>query len=282
MQIYYINLESRPDRRQRLELQLGQLGLSAIRISATTPGDIDPQIIAKYCRGQFGNPLSAPELACTFSHLAAMKKIATGREPFGLVLEDDMVLSTMLPDFLARFEAAPAALDILKLDTDRYVARVLNGKPPAIAGISLSKVATDRMGCGAYIISRSAAKRISDAKNILALQIDESLYRLTSPAVRGLELRHADPGLASHPHLLTGTKLESNLTIARHHARDTFEPTVSSKFTRWAERRLYWLKKLILQVAARGSTKRIIPFPDATAALSRDQLSAYLTTPSKF
>eukprot|EP00747_Dinoflagellata_sp_TGD_P106585 gnl/TRDRNA2_/TRDRNA2_169890_c0_seq2.p1 gnl/TRDRNA2_/TRDRNA2_169890_c0~~gnl/TRDRNA2_/TRDRNA2_169890_c0_seq2.p1 ORF type:complete len:253 (-),score=41.16 gnl/TRDRNA2_/TRDRNA2_169890_c0_seq2:37-795(-) len=71
----YINLAKRNDRRQQVEHELGQAGMTCDRVEA-----VDAHLANVTGRE-----------ACRRSHLSALDRIEASGQPYGLVLEDDMM-----------------------------------------------------------------------------------------------------------------------------------------------------------------------------------------------
>ena len=87
--LFYINLENRKDRLSYLEGMFTQLGIkNTARIEAKTPNDI------KHITNFYG--CSPVEIACTYSHLYAIKKfLDTSDKDFAIICEDDVDLSNL-------------------------------------------------------------------------------------------------------------------------------------------------------------------------------------------
>ena len=67
---FFINLDSRPDRRFRMEQHLAEHGVLAERLRATTPADLPDELLVRAA-----DRLSPGELACTASYLAAWRLV---------------------------------------------------------------------------------------------------------------------------------------------------------------------------------------------------------------
>src|SRR5690242_19024849 len=100
MQIYYINMARRTDRRAFMEAQLAKLGLEATRIEAVTPETFLASAVTA-SRGR----LTPVALSCSLSHVKAAEALLASGDPCALILEDDAILSTRLPEFLAALDA---------------------------------------------------------------------------------------------------------------------------------------------------------------------------------
>lgn len=89
---YYINLESRPDRRHDMETMLGKHEVNAFRFEAITP---DNPMVQPYM--EKAQRLKPNEAACALSHFEVWKLIAKcGRGTAACVLEDDVRFMTSM------------------------------------------------------------------------------------------------------------------------------------------------------------------------------------------
>jgi GR25 family glycosyltransferase involved in LPS biosynthesis len=81
VQIYYINLDTRTDRRENVEKRLNLFNLKAERKSAVTPDKVTLP---------FQNQsISDKQKACTQSHIEILKKFLASDQKYLLILEDD-------------------------------------------------------------------------------------------------------------------------------------------------------------------------------------------------
>jgi len=271
MRIFYINLLSRPDRRAAMEEQFGRLGLAAARIEAATPAAISAADRAAYCDPKKFHWLTEVELACSMSHIEALKMIADGTEPFGLIFEDDVVLSARLPGFLASFDAAPPPVDVLRIEADPQPMRVDPAEPLHVGGVALRRVHSWSNGAAGYIVSQRAARRIVETRAMLRVQTDRVLFNPYEFVAREkLVMRHTDPAFCIQADRLErghGSVAVSDIGKARSH-RDEAERAIFPRRILHDLREAYGRDiRIGLQKAwrqyARGARKRIIPFaPD--------------------
>lgn len=61
--------------------------------------------------------LSRFEKACFLSHRKALETILAGTEPYGCVLEDDVLLNRDFPDFVRDKAWIPPAANLIKIET---------------------------------------------------------------------------------------------------------------------------------------------------------------------
>lgn len=117
---WYVNLDSRPDRRDRMEAECARVGLPVSRLPALRPEDVDvptERIAAMAARPQRG------AIGCHFSQQAIIERGATTRRNV-LVLEDDVVFCDDLAERMDRCEAflAGREWDVLTLAGTVHIA----------------------------------------------------------------------------------------------------------------------------------------------------------------
>lgn len=217
MLVYYINLEKRADRRKAMEARLGRLGLSAERIVAVTPDDLGPDDAHRYCDIQNHFYLAPVELCCSLSHVAAMRRFLETDEQFCLILEDDAVLSSKLPAFLADFEKAAQTVDIVRLETDCSAMRLSPAADFAVGGVHAYRFHSWCAGAAGYIISRAGAATLAASDELRIKQTDRVMFNPYEPMARQLIIRQADPALViQEHHLATSAETSvSDLAVAR-------------------------------------------------------------------
>jgi glycosyl transferase family 25 len=271
MQIYFINLASRPDRRAEMETQLARLGLAARRIEAITPADIAAADKRLFCDPRHFHWLTETELACSLSHIRAYQAIIDTGAPFGLVFEDDVVLSDSLPAMLAAFEAAPPAVDIVKLEAGPDTLRVDPGTPIMVGRTALRQVHSYAAGAAGYIVSRRTAERLVRQDWMRRIQTDSLLFNPYARLVRsGLVMRHADPALCVQLEMLrpADTGAASNIGAARS-SRADLERGLTAPVRLLHRLRTHYERDILMGVQKSwhqlvgGARKRTIPFsPD--------------------
>jgi len=163
--VLFINLDRRPDRRERMLKQLDALGVRARRLAATDGARMtDAEIAARSPESysnQVGRPMSRGEIACYDSHVRALGTIVSEGWPWACVLEDDVELD---PDF-AEWARAPGPLaslpeccDVLKFEA---WGGAQGGDGCAVARIADRDVIVylkPSLGTAGYFISRRGAE----------------------------------------------------------------------------------------------------------------------------
>lgn len=173
--IFYINLDSRPDRRQFMEEQFARLGIRAERVSALTTADVPAELIAYHDDPGILWPVSPADLACGLSHQLIWRRMVDEGLPAALVLEDDALLHDSLGDFLAPGLSERLGFDLLKLETRRNSV-LLGAGATTLGGVELRELQSSQMGSAAYIISRAAAQASLAHPLVNAMSVDRFLF----------------------------------------------------------------------------------------------------------
>lgn len=191
--IYFINLASRPDRRAFMEAQFERLGLAATRIEAVATAEVTEDERAAYCDPRRAFCRSPSELACTKSHQRAWAALAAEGAPHGLILEDDAVLSNLLPGFIAGFDPAP--YDLVRIETLERRIRLIAADAGRYGEVRLRRSVSSNNGSAGYIVSSAHAKRLLRHPKIFARPVDDLLFDPMLVRREGVRLVYTDPGL---------------------------------------------------------------------------------------
>ena len=217
MRIYYINLDHDQDRRDRIDAQLGKLGLTATRIRATTPDDVTPELVARHCDPSKLDHVTPGELACTLSHRGLWQRLLDEGEPHALILEDDILLSPRLPAFLARADRAVRRFGLIHIEAHTRLIRI--GTPLARIGkVGLHRTYSFNYGTGGYILTADVARRLLGGLADLDYCVDNILFDPARPSCRKLRPMQAVPALVANGSVmadLTGEANASHLRDAR-------------------------------------------------------------------
>lgn len=172
--IFYINLASRPDRRDFMDAQLRALGLTGTRIEAVTPADLSAEQIELYCNGDRPSFLRQNELACTMSHERCWQTMLDMGAEQALVFEDDVKISALLPRFLAVTPSIDA--ELIRIDALGGTIRVYPVHETVADGIGLRRFRSTPIGAAGYVITRSAAQKFLGHPALRVRPVDLVLY----------------------------------------------------------------------------------------------------------
>lgn len=197
MKTYYINLDTRPDRRTFMETQFAALGISAERIAATTPAEIGPEFLKRHCDPINKIWIAPTELAVSLSHRKTWQAMLDEGLPCALVLEDDVYLSSYLPAFLEDIELDCDALDLIRIET-RYRSIYLSASVTNKRhGVKLHRPLSFEWGCAGYVITAACARRLLAVEDWFAMPVDNMIFDPESSVFAGLKTRQTVPGLCA-------------------------------------------------------------------------------------
>jgi glycosyl transferase family 25 len=182
MRVFYINLQTRPDRRTFMERQAASLGIAIQRVEAVTPADIPADEIAAAA-----GYLAAGELACSYSHRAIWRLIVEQELPAALILEDDCALADEVADVIDDPQLLSGDIDMLQLETHPSTGFLGRPIPTAAAGISKRRMLSSCLGSCGYIITAAMAKRCIDHPALPTMDLGKFLFGREDP---GFLYRH--------------------------------------------------------------------------------------------
>ena len=192
--VYVINLDRRQDRLATITRDLDRLGLSFERVAAT-----DARCI------EYNGPLTRGEAACAMSHCAALRMFLDTDHDAAIIMEDDITMSSDIKALLTGTDWWPQQACLFKLDIpgEKRRRRRICGRPvgKTPTGRTLHPVMLRQTGAGAYLVSRSAAKRIIGEGRSLTLPIDRILFDLRlSKTARTMRPLQVLPAMVIHDH----------------------------------------------------------------------------------
>ena len=180
--IYYINLDKRPEKREKLEsdlIPLKKLTGNIIRfraIDGETLSGIDSQIV----QGQGAEDLKSPDktfglsltkgaIGCALSHKTIWEEVVKTKKDLVLILEDDaVILPTFVPYIAKIISELPEEWDILYLGSGQYEIETR---------ISSRLAQPSRIyGLFGYAVNWRGAKRLLKYCFPLRYQIDTELW----------------------------------------------------------------------------------------------------------
>lgn len=177
--VYVLNLDRSKDRWDSLQRHAQEFGIELCRIAAIDGKLLQPEEKQFFDEAGFqrhhGKTVLPAEIGCYLSHLKALEMIANGQDYAGVIIEDDIRFSD---EFVPVVEAAVAlqGWDVFKLIHNRLV-----GFRPAAqltADVEIGRTCHGPLGnAGAYIVTKSGAKRLLQALQPMHLPYDVALER---------------------------------------------------------------------------------------------------------
>lgn len=180
--VYYINLSSAIERRERMERLLSQRGVHASRVEAVVIRSYDEvrdiynnSIIDRL----YTKTLMLGEIGCYLSHLKCMKNLLESGMEWGAIMEDDIDLSKNFTHFM-HTDWMPNGVKFIKASSLIDEGRIFYREKKSISlnnGYSLIKICKPiPVGTQAYFIHRDAAKCFIEHFSKIEGPIDEVLF----------------------------------------------------------------------------------------------------------
>jgi glycosyl transferase family 25 len=218
--IYLINLSRAGNRLVAMQKKFDDLGLSFERIEA-----VDGRAMSKEQKHAFAivrpraNGWLPGAIGCFRSHYLAWTAIAKGDAEFGVVFEDDVHISSKLPDLLANIGQYLNDFDVVRLEATKHRV-LLNGENTLhVAAIDLVEVKSETWGAGAYILPKKAAQLLLNEPTTRHSPVDFFLFdKGTSAVARRHRVYQTVPALCvqskfdaeSKPETSYGSDIEHN------------------------------------------------------------------------
>lgn len=197
--IRIVSLASATGRRARLTSRLDQLDLSysfVDALDAATSGSVEIYD-GMSSEGPWGW-ISSGDAACTQSHRRAWRAFLATDATHMLGLEDDVMVSDLLPGLLADLSWWPEGADVIKFERWKSSRlKVLLGQViPVGQDLALRQLRSRHPGSAAYLLSRAAARRLLSERPV-RLTIDQWLFNpLVSHFARDSSVFQFVPALA--------------------------------------------------------------------------------------
>lgn len=184
-QTYIISMERSSERFKFITDRLNLLGVDFKRMVATDGLLLseDFKKLFSAARPRDGRRGWAPgQIGCFMSHEAAWHEISKGNAEYGLVLEDDVHLSSAFRDVIKSDDWIPKEADLIRLeDTGQRLKLSLGQK--AFGKRKIYKVESAAWGAGGYIIRKTLAKRLISVDCSLHTPVDDFLFNLDTSSV---------------------------------------------------------------------------------------------------
>lgn len=162
--IFIISLPECVDRQKYVGAQLKRLGLSYEILDAVDGRGFDVGAHPAYDKKRrlfYGRDLTGGELGCTLSHRKAMEEIIARDLPYGIILEDDVLLTDDFKNVVEALLNAHYPWEVVRfLGKDKIKQMKKRELEDLGDGYTLSRLATAPGGTYAYIVTQKAAKRL--------------------------------------------------------------------------------------------------------------------------
>ena len=241
-----------------MESEAAVRGLALGRIAAVD-GSV-PQVAAAAAAlppGRYGR-MSAGAYGCFLSHRAAWQAILDSGAPWGLVLEDDLLMSEVFP-FGDAPQWFPADAEIVKAETNLKRVHFGTRHVPGPGGAAIGRLKSTSTAAGCYYLSAGKALKMLRATAAFRDGVDHHLFDWDFDGVADAQIWQVCPAPAIQGSLwrhFDRTPQWAKRSIDQHFL-DRPEPET------WDEpvlARVYRRIREEVRAVALGSRYRVIPF----------------------
>lgn len=172
MKLYVVNLDRRADRLRDITEVFKQNNIDFNRVPAVDGKDY----AAKLNKWEYS--MTPPEVGCFYSHMNCFKLIAEGESEYGVIFEDDVILSKYASYYLSSSSWIPLDADIIKIETtsENKKIKISNILGLSYGDVGIGRLESTHLGTGGYIISKKAARLILDRISRPEMPIDNYLF----------------------------------------------------------------------------------------------------------
>lgn len=256
-QLFVINLERRPDRLAQIAGALDRLDLAYTHIKAVDANSVSRDLLNLHFEssGPFG-AMSAGDKCCTLSHRLVWRAMAEASCDWGIVLEDDVVLSDSFGAVLDDIPSIPPDIELIKLERCNYShLALLSNATPGPAGHTLHRLLSKHACSAGYMIRRSGALKALEFTQRTSFSIDHVLFNPSvSSLCRRLVPYQLCPAVVEQAELTPGEAAVSDIKPWRLKAR----PFGIELWQREIIRAYYEVRLLPLQLVQLAAGARFI------------------------
>jgi glycosyl transferase family 25 len=252
--LFLINLDSRPDRLEKMISRLGDLPFE--RIAAVDGQNLDErEFISQSAKFR----MAKNEIACILSHKVVWQKIIAENIPYACILEDDVHLSSSFPHFIRNPDWLPDNFTVIKIET--FLARVFLSLRKFPAGDRLLRqLGSMHAGTAGYIVSLEGAVNLLDSTQHPGSPLDHLMFEVTS-INSGFKVLQMCPALCIQEDVLyPDISAASDITDARSRVRPKEKIDFIPKLWRETKRPYLQLLSLLRLVRENLIIVRYVPF----------------------
>jgi glycosyl transferase family 25 len=169
-----INLDRSADRLVHIGNTFGRLQIEFQRFPAIDGAQLSAAALDDInARNRWIRPMTRAEAGCLLSHQGCWEAIAASAEPFGVIFEDDVHISSGAHALLSSSNWIPPDADLIKLETRNRPVTIGRHSLRAPAGHRLVRLFSFHDGLGGYIISRHCARRLCEQIRERSAPVDQ-------------------------------------------------------------------------------------------------------------
>jgi glycosyl transferase family 25 len=202
--IYFINLDARPDRRQIMEAQLAAYGLVGTRVPGVARHEVSKEEEDLYCNPRVLGSLGVPRYALKMAHRRAWSALVQSGASWGVVFEDDAILSPTFRPFIDELCVTGLPADLVRFETSTrghetqaWPLRCGDITVRMACGVGFRNFSSTGWGAAGYVISHAAALRLVDHPYLFASRTDVGLFDRTARPSSDFSIVQTDPALCA-------------------------------------------------------------------------------------
>ena len=182
--VWVINLRKRPDRLKAIATRLDALGIEWTRLEAVDGANCDKnELNISKQHGKIGE-ISNGARACSASHHKFWNELISSNSKYGIVLEDDVELSSDFKNLVYDFTWIPKNSNLIKLEkaAPNKSSKLLLGPKLSTAVNNtreVRKMYSRHCGTAAYLLSREGAEIAVNWRKPFSVPIDHLLFNET-------------------------------------------------------------------------------------------------------
>lgn len=243
--VFVINLEQQPKRRALMTAQLDAAGMRGEIIQAVDGRRLSPSELSMHLDSGGGEqheyPLTRGEIGCALSHQIAYRRIIDQRLPWGVVMEDDILIGR---DFLPVLDAVAQHIDSERpqICLFSHIESYTNWGRRRLPRRRWLVKAVRAHGGRCYLVTAAAAKLLLQLNHPIRLAVD-SWIRLRD--LGGLDVHAIVPYCIGYPPCEQDSVIEPERT-----ARDANKTVTRSQRIREGLHRIFY-RKIIYQLGVK-------------------------------
>jgi glycosyl transferase, family 25 len=202
---YVINMARDVERRERMEVLLGGLGLNFLIVDAVVGASLTPDDLAIF-EHRNAMLLLPAELGCMMSHINCWRAFLESGADLALVCEDDIHVSPHIRDCLAAIRFPEDGNVIVRLEGFGSFTTFRVNPIQRIGDYGVHKMLSDHGGTAGYLIDKRAARHLLASAPKFRSAIDIEMFFPKRTTICDVNLYQFIPALFIQDQILTANQ----------------------------------------------------------------------------
>lgn len=223
-----------------MRAELGRAGVRFERIAGVDGTALDTRTLEDFREARPATKWLPGEIGCFLSHFEAWTRIASGKDEWAAVFEDDIRVSPELGPLLAATDWIPGDADVVRLEANRSMRLSGVRAIAAVPGRKLYLARSGTAGAAGYIIAKRTARTLIETPEALHRAADVFLFKpKDSPVAKALRRYQVVPALCVQDSVLEGGDVRLKSLIKKRNTRGRGYRTQSHPILRfWPVQRI--------------------------------------------